>query len=104
MTKPEDLPSLEALGSDIQKLRDKVTPPTATEPPGKGLGFALRVGVELMSGAFVGGLVGFFLDKWLNTAPVFLILCFFLGSAGGFLNTVRALANTKGKNSEGEEA
>jgi len=95
MTEPEK-PSLEALGEQIEKLREQ-TSPKPREPEMKGLGFAMRVGVELMSGAFVGGAVGYFLDRWLNTAPVFLIICFFLGSAGGFLTTMRILDKTKGE-------
>lgn len=95
MTDPEKSPSLETLGSEIEKFREKTSPPPRQQE--KGFGFALRVGVELMSGAFVGGVAGYFLDKWLNTSPVFLIVCFFLGSGGGFMNVVRALNNTKGE-------
>lgn len=89
-------PSLEKLGDEIKKLREE-TSPKPREPEMKGLGFALRVGVELMSGAFVGGVMGYFLDQWLHTAPIFLIVCFFLGSAGGFLTVVRILDKTKGE-------
>jgi len=34
--------------------------------------------------------LGFWLDKWLGTMPLFLIVFFFLGFAAGFMNIYRA--------------
>lgn len=91
MKKQEQLPSLEDLERDIKKLNEKVAPkPKASAPP-KGAALVMRMGVELISGALVGLGIGYFLDKWLNTSPLFLLVCFFLGSAGGFMTIYRIL-------------
>jgi hypothetical protein len=37
----------------------------------------------------VGGVTGWLLDNWLGTMPLFLIICFLLGFAGGLLNMKR---------------
>lgn len=89
MTERETLPSLEKLGSDISRFQHKVAP--KPKSASKGAGLAVRMGVELISGAFVGGISGYYLDEWLGTSPVLFILCFFLGCAGGFLTLTRAL-------------
>jgi ATP synthase protein I len=54
------------------------------------MGYALRVGVELVAGLVVGGGMGWLLDMWLGTGPFLLILFFFLGAAAGMLNVWRA--------------
>jgi ATP synthase protein I len=67
-------------------------PKDAPEPGGRGeaMGIAFRIATELVAGVFVGGLLGWALDKWLGTAPILLIVCLLLGIAGGLLNSVRA--------------
>lgn len=58
---------------------------------GSGLGFALRIGIELVAALAVGVGIGLLLDRWLDTTPWMLIAFFFLGSAAGFLNVYRAV-------------
>ncbi len=99
MKQPDDLPSLEQLEKDIRSLNERVAPKTT--PSQNNVGMVMRMGAELLSGAFVGALLGWYLDKWLNTSPVLFIICFFFGSAGGFLTLMRtmkeaeALSNTE---------
>ena len=45
-----------------------------------------RLSVELISGVLIGLFAGYYLDKWLGTQPIFFIICFFFGVAGGALN------------------
>lgn len=59
---------------------------------GAGLGFALRVGIELVAALAVGVGIGWLLDYWLETSPLMLVVFFFLGSAAGFLNVYRAVS------------
>lgn len=54
------------------------------------LGRALQLSVELVAGVFVGGLIGWALDGWLGTSPLFLLIFLLLGMAAGFLNVIRA--------------
>lgn len=58
-------------------------------PPTSAMGFALRVGVELAAGLAVGGGIGWFLDQWLRTSPLLLLVFFVLGAAAGMLNVYR---------------
>jgi ATP synthase protein I len=53
--------------------------------------FALmfRVGVELVSALAVGVAIGYGLDHWLGTRPLFLALFVVLGGAAGVLNVWR---------------
>jgi ATP synthase protein I len=48
----------------------------------------------LVGAAVVGGLVGYFLDKWLHTTPWLLVLFGGLGFAGGVREVVRRLRLT----------
>ncbi len=52
-------------------------------------GAGVQVGIELVAGVIGGGLIGYALDRWLDTWPVFFLLMFFLGAAGGMLNAYR---------------
>jgi ATP synthase protein I len=54
------------------------------------LGKAFQLSVELVAGVFVGGLMGWALDGWLGTSPLFLLVFLLLGMAAGFLNVIRA--------------
>lgn len=53
------------------------------------LGMAFRLGAEMVVGIGIGGVIGWALDSWLGTAPVFLIVFLLLGSGAGILNAVR---------------
>jgi ATP synthase protein I len=57
-----------------------------TTPAGR----AMRAGIDLAAALLVGGFLGYWLDKWLNTKPLFMILLFFMGFAAGFLNIYRS--------------
>ncbi|MCR9174466.1 MAG: AtpZ/AtpI family protein [Alphaproteobacteria bacterium] len=73
----------EAAKKDASGLLSAGLPKSAT-------GLAFRVGVELVAGVVVGGAIGYGLDRWLGTSPLFLIVMFFLGAGGGMMNVWRA--------------
>jgi ATP synthase protein I len=54
-------------------------------------GAAVQVGVELVAGVIGGALIGYALDRWLATWPIFFLVLFFLGAAAGMLNAYRYL-------------
>ncbi len=58
---------------------------------GAGLGFAFRIGTELVAGVVMGVAIGLALDYWLDTRPWFMILFFFLGAGAGMLNVYRTV-------------
>ncbi len=57
----------------------------------KGAGIGMRIGIELLVAVFVGGAIGLFLDRWLNTSPIFTLAFVALGFAAGVLDVLRIL-------------
>ncbi len=49
------------------------------------------VGTQLVVSIFIGFGTGYWLDKWLGTRPVFMLVCMLMGVAAGFLNIYRTV-------------
>ncbi len=83
--------SLNDLDSRIKAARG----PEEQEPPGRGrgtqsgLGQGLRIGIELVVSVAVGAGLGYFIDGWAGTRPLFMIVFVFLGFAAGVMNVLR---------------
>ncbi len=56
----------------------------------QGIGFAFRLGTELVASLIVGVGFGMLLDYWLDSKPWFLIVFFLLGAASGISSVYRA--------------
>ncbi|MBF0142704.1 MAG: AtpZ/AtpI family protein [Magnetococcales bacterium] len=68
-----------------------VSGPEGESSPGAGLGFAMRLGSEMVSAVLVGLGLGYLLDQWLGTGPWCMVASLFFGVAAGFLNVYRAV-------------
>ena len=76
----------------MQGDRDDAAKPSRTALP-VGMGAILsRVATELVAGVMVGAFMGWVLDRWLGTSPLFLVLMFFLGASAGMLNVWRTMS------------
>ena len=53
------------------------------------LGNAFKLGTELVAAVAVGSIIGFILDNWFGTKPIFIILFFLFGSAAGIYNVIK---------------
>jgi ATP synthase protein I len=62
------------------------------------IGGAFKLGTELVSAVLVGTIIGFILDTWFGTKPWLIIVFFFLGSAAGILNVIKAAKRMQEKN------
>jgi ATP synthase protein I len=72
---------------------DKPEPQKSAAPTGpSSLGVGMRVGVELVSALVVAVAIGWGLDHWLHTLPLFLVLFVLLGGAAGVLNVWRVVS------------
>lgn len=54
------------------------------------LGALSAVGISFVLAVVIGFFAGHLLDRWLGLAPLFTIICFFIGVAAGVVNVVRA--------------
>ena len=95
MSEGSPLKPLDDLDVRLRKAQAERRPPTGDGVfgpggSGSGLGIAMRIGVELLAALIVGVGIGLLLDRWLETAPLFLVVFFFLGAGAGILNVYRA--------------
>ena len=84
---------LRRLGERLKRSTSSTTPaPSAPRPTTDASGVArgLRFSTELVGGVVVGGLIGWFLDRWLGISPWGFIVFVLLGFAAGMLNLMRA--------------
>jgi ATP synthase protein I len=89
-----------ALSERLRRLGERLkhsTPSTPPEQPvpgpntdASGLAQGLRLSTELVGGVVVGGLIGWFLDRWLGISPWSFIVFVLLGFAAGMLNLMRS--------------
>jgi ATP synthase protein I len=67
-------------------------PDSADPLSGSPWSIGLRVGVELVAALMVGVGIGWLLDRWLHTRPLFLAIFVLLGGAAGVRNVYRVFA------------
>lgn len=70
------------------------------------LSIGFQAGIEILVGVVGGVAIGYGLDAWFGTRPVFLVVFFFLGSGAGLSNACRYLskvARTTGEDPAGRE-
>ena len=94
MDEPPQRSSLKDLDARLKAARKRQEEASGSDRAGRagssGMGVGFRLAIELVTALVVGVGIGYGLDRWLGTAPLFLIVFFFLGSAAGFLNVYRA--------------
>lgn len=56
---------------------------------GQSLSQGYRMGLEFVSAVAVGAFIGYWLDRWLDTAPIFLIALLLAGTVTGIRNLMR---------------
>lgn len=63
--------------------------------PVSSLGVGMRVGVELVSALVVAVAIGWGLDRWLHTLPLFLVIFVVLGGVAGVANVWRVVGPSR---------
>ncbi len=90
-------PRLEKIKSELASLKkedkDKTDKQTIKDNDQESMSVGLRAGAELITSIAAGGLIGYGLDQWLDTKPIFLIIMLLLGIATGFVNVWRTTQN-----------
>ncbi len=106
MADDDDRVRLRKLDTRLRKAqgaRRARMPEDRTAHPRTATGVALRLSVELVTGLAVGGGIGWLLDQWLGTLPLFLLLFFILGAAAGMVNVFRTARQIGLAEDQGEE-
>ncbi len=103
MSQEPSPPSLDELDARLRKAKQARRSETPEQAPTANLGLALRVGVEMVAAAAVGGGLGWLLDQWLGTRPWLLVVFLVLGFAAGMLNAYRAAMRIAGPQDGGGE-
>ena len=94
---PKSRDDLDERLSQFRNKRDIANGRTRDEKStNNGLGFAMRIGVELVAALVIGVGFGLFLDNWLETKPWFMLTFFLLGAAAGMFNVYRVVQNQGG--------
>jgi len=75
---------------------DTPVPAKDTAGTASPMGIGVRVGVELVSALAVSVAIGWGLDRWLGTTPIFIGLFVLLGGAAGVANVWRLMMPKKG--------
>ena len=74
--------------SNEREVRSRARPRGSSNA--SGLGQALRLSAEFISGVIAGGIVGWLIDLWLGVSPFGFIVGLLLGFGSGMLNMLRA--------------
>ncbi len=96
MTERKPPPKLDDLAARLKAARQRHEGPNrdklpAERAPLRGLGLALRIGIELVAALIVGAGLGWLLDQWLGSAPWLMVVFLFLGMGAGVMNVYRVM-------------
>ncbi len=85
----ERLEEIDRRLNELQTQRNEKDRPSRSLIPEGTVAIMGRVATELVAGVVVGAFIGWALDQWLDTSPLFLLVMFFLGAIAGMLNVWR---------------
>ena len=88
MGEDKKYPSHETFDERLNRAQLKAKGPEAPDDPDTASRVAFKMGVDLVAGTGVGVFMGYWIDKWFDTAPVFLIVLLILGFVTGLRNVV----------------
>lgn len=100
MTDNNDKKRLDALNKAITNYKDKspfIRKPNLNKQDStnnnasSGLALMSRICIELVAGITVGSILGVYIDRYFDTAPLFLIILIILGLAGSMFNIYKMI-------------
>ncbi len=78
-----------AISHEDAQIKLRSPPDESDHGTGKAIGVGMRVTTELVANVLVGTLIGWQIDRWFDTSPIFLLIFLLLGVASGFWNVYR---------------
>jgi ATP synthase protein I len=94
---------LEKLSHKLDAHRGEATGPDEQDAEGSGssLGAATNLGlqatIEFVTAIVVGPIIGWQIDSWFKTKPIFFIIFLFVGMVAGFMNVYRLAMRQPGQ-------
>ncbi|HEY2460620.1 MAG TPA: AtpZ/AtpI family protein [Candidatus Acidoferrum sp.] len=79
------------MDSDTEKRGGESEAVEKARKVGTNSALAMELPFTIVGAVLLGGLLGFFLDRWIHTKPVFMLILGGLGFAGGVREVVRRL-------------
>lgn len=73
---------------------------TGPQNIGSGLGFASKIGTEMVVSVLIGAYGGYLLDKYLGSSPWLMLLGLIFGCAAGILNIYRSYQELEKRDSQ----
>jgi len=90
--------------SKLEEFEDRLThaqkarkTKESPERKNSGFGIAFKIATDLVVAIAVGVGIGWALDSWLSTKPLFLLIFFLFGVAAGLLNVIRTARSLNAK-------
>lgn len=94
---PDPRPPLDEFAARLRAARGADRTDRDDESPASrgsmqsGLGVGLRIGIEMVVSVAVGAGIGYLIDGWADTRPLFMVVFLFLGFAAGLMNVLRII-------------
>lgn len=96
MTQDNGPPEPSQLQQRIAAARERETARTRPDPTKRamssGYGMAIRLAIEMVAALGVSVFLGFWIDKELGMAPLFMIIFLIMGMGAGFINVYRTVS------------
>ena len=96
---PDEKVAIERKISDLGQRIDKAAAPKsgpeanveadADAARGRAMGMGFSIAGQLVAGVAIGGALGYFLDRWLGTAPWLMVVLLMAGFAAGMMTVMR---------------
>lgn len=85
-------PDLNKLKEFDEKLKKAQKPKEIKEKSqhNQAMSNAYGYATELLAGFIIGAIMGWSLDKWLDTKPLFMIMFIFIGAGAGIFNVIKS--------------
>lgn len=90
---PNDIDDLEAKIAQFKAGKAAQVRKSADSPDNQNMNNGIRAGAEMVVTIGAGTLIGYGLDSWLSTKPLFLIIFLLAGVCAGFFNIYRITQN-----------
>lgn len=91
---PQDLDNLEAKITQFKAGKNaEIRKKTAGDADNDNMNNGIRAGAEMVVTIGAGTLIGYGLDSWLSTKPLFLIIFLLAGVCAGFFNIYKITQN-----------